>query len=64
MTMAYVLKSRVRRESHARFGSGGWGREAPADHNYAAQMTFVINHCKYSQSEVPRDGYDEGIICR
>jgi len=33
---AYVLKSRVRRESHARFGSGGWGREAPADHNWPA----------------------------
>ena len=40
---ASVLKSRVRREgcaqrsvgSHTRFGSGGWGREVPANHNQA-----------------------------
>jgi len=25
---------------------------------------LVMNHCKYPQSDVSRDGYDEGIICR
>jgi hypothetical protein len=33
MTTALVLKSRVRRESHARFGSGGGAVARPTDHN-------------------------------
>lgn len=42
MTKADVLKSRMTGNCHVRFGSGGWGREAPADHNWAA--TTHHNH--------------------
>ena len=33
MTKALVLKSRMRRKSHVRFGSGGEGGDSLTDHN-------------------------------
>jgi len=36
MTMAHLLKSRMTRKCHVRFGSGGGVGDRPADHNYAA----------------------------
>ncbi len=36
MTIAHLLKSRMTRKCHVRFGSGGGVGDRPADHNWAA----------------------------
>jgi hypothetical protein len=44
MTMALVLKSRIRRKSHVRFRSGGEGGDSLTDHNLGA----VVRDCPLS----------------
>jgi hypothetical protein len=39
MTKALVLKSRMRRKSHVRFGSGGEGGDPLTDHNCAIRSS-------------------------
>jgi hypothetical protein len=40
VTKALVLKSRMRRKSHVRFGSGGEGGDPHTDHNWAASTRY------------------------
>jgi hypothetical protein len=42
MTKTRILKSRMRRKSHVRFGSGGGVGDRPADHNLGSPDIFHL----------------------
>ena len=62
MTMARILKSRMTRKCHVRFGSGGGVGDHPADHNLGCPLRSIHevdssqpygteSHCQYNKND-------------
>ena len=65
MTMARILKSRMTRKCHVRFGSGGGVGDRPAHHNLgrppASTRSYLPHTYRIRESPI-RCGYNSDII--